>query len=89
MENFKAIWSSINNQSGIIYIYHTLFGGKKYKCESIQTICNQNIIGIVLKGNTICIPIKDIIEFKHTDNELLVKSDRQQIKIILKKKEKF
>lgn len=85
MENFKTIWESINNKSGIIHIYHKLFGGKKYIYESIHTICNQHIIGVVIKGSTICIPIEDVVDCEHNGNELLVKSDRQQIKIFLKK----
>lgn len=84
MENFKAILSSINNQSGIIHIYHKLFGGKRYKCEKIHTICDEHNIGIMINGNDLYIPIEEVIGFEHTNNEFVIKSDRQQIKIILK-----
>lgn len=88
MENFKAIWSSINNQSGIIHIYHILFGGKRYKCEKIHTICDDHRIGVIINGNELFIPIDEVVAFEHTQNESVIKSDRQQIKIILKKFQK-
>ena len=84
MENFKAIWSSINNHSGIIHIYHKLFGGKRYTCERIQAIYTEHIVGVNINGHVICILIDDVTEFEHTENVFIIKSDRQQIKIILK-----
>lgn len=84
MENFKAILSSINNQSGIIHIYHKLFGGKRYICEEIHTICDEQKVGVVINGNSIYIPVGEIIDFNRTKNMLTIESDRQQIKIILK-----
>lgn len=84
MENFKAILSSINNQSGIIHIYHKLFGGKRYICEEINTICDEQKVGVIINGNSIYIPVSEIIDFNRAKNMLTIESDRQQIKIILK-----
>ena len=84
MENFKAILSSINNQSGIIHVYHKLFGGKRYICEKIHTICDEHKRGVIINGNDLCIPVDEVIEFEYAKNVFIIKSDRQEIKIILK-----
>lgn len=84
MENFKAILSSINNQSGIIHIYHKLFGGKRYHCEKIHIICDEHRMGVIINGHDIFIPTNEVVAFEHTKNKFIIQSDKQQIKIFLK-----
>lgn len=85
MENFKAILSSINNQSGIVHIYHKLFGGKKYICEKIHIICDEYRMGVAIHGCDIYMPINDIKKLQYDKKMFVIKSDKQEIKIILKK----
>ena len=85
MENFKAILSSINNQSGIVHIYHKLFGGQKYICEKIHVICDEHRMGVVIHGHDLYIPRNDIKELQYDKKMFIIKSDKQCIKIILKK----
>jgi hypothetical protein len=83
MQQFIKSFIVADNKPGVVYIYHKLFGGNRYNCDCIHIICDESRLGVNLKGKELYIPITSITEFSCVENEFVVESDRQWIKIII------
>jgi hypothetical protein len=81
MEDFMTNLNLINKKPGIIYIYHKLFGSQTYNTDNVNLICDGARVGIKLNGRDIYIPMNEIHTFSFDKNGLIIKSDRQCIRI--------
>lgn len=85
MEAFIQSLLTINNQSGLIHAYHTLFGGKRYKCDKIIVINDNQRLGIKVKGKELYIPKQGIKIYNHEGNVFSFASEDQMITINVNK----
>ena len=85
METFIQLFNSIKNKSGLIHTYHKLFGGKRYRCEKLQVICDSNRLGVKIQGKDLYIPKADIKIFNNQDNVFSFASENQMITVYVNK----
>lgn len=83
MQQFIKSFIAANDKPGIAYTDHKFFGRAKFECEKLHIICDDSRMGISIKDRDLYIPTVDIREFVHKENEFVIKSDGQQIKIIV------
>lgn len=85
MQQFMRKFTHLNGESGKVLLEHCLFDRQAFYCDALQTIHDDEKIGLVLKGNDIFVYKSQLKIAKIYDNMYVLSDGRLTITIIVKK----
>ena len=85
MQQFMRKFTHLNGESGKVLLEHCLFDRQVFYCDTLQTIHDDEKIGLVLKGNDIFVYKSQLKIAKTYDNMYVLSDGRLTITIIVKK----
>ena len=83
MQEFMRKFIQLNGVSGKVLLEHCLFDKQVFYCDELQTIHDNDRIGLVLKGNDIFMYKSQLKLAKTHDNLYILSDGRLTITIIV------
>ena len=84
MQQFMRKFTQLNGKEGKVILEHHLFDNQRFYCRQLQTINDEQRIGVLLKGHEIFIDKRDIKVAEVNDNEYILSNGNITITIICK-----
>ena len=84
MQEFMRKFTQLNGVSGKVLLEHCLFDKQVFYCDALQTIDDDERIGLVLKGNDIFVYKSQLKMTKTYDNLYILSDGRLTMTIIVK-----
>jgi hypothetical protein len=83
MQEFMRKFVQLNGIEARILLEHCLFDGQRFYCRQLQTINDDERIGVVLKSHEIFMDKQDIKVAEINDDEYILSDGRFTITIIV------
>lgn len=84
MQEFMRKFEQLNGEEVKVILEHSLFDNQRFYCRQLQTINDDNRIGVLLRGNAIFMYKPDVKIAEVCDNVYKISDGRLTITIILK-----
>ena len=85
MQEFMRKFEQLNGKMAKITLNHCLFGKQVIYCDSLQTIHDERIIGLVLKNQSVYVYKQHMKTMEIDDNHCEIADDRLIITINVNK----
>ena len=85
MQEFMRQFTHLNGLCGKVLLEHCLFDKQAFYCDALQTIEDDEKIGLVLKGNDIFVYKSQLKLAKSYDNLCILSDGRLTITVIVNK----
>ena len=84
MQQFMRKFTQLNGVEAKVVIEHCLFDSQRFYCRQLQTINDDNRIGVLLRDHEIFMDKQDIKVAEVNDNTYILSNGRITITIICK-----
>ena len=81
MEEFMRKFTRLNGVEAKVFLEHCLFDNQRFYCRQLQTINDDEKIGIILKGHEIFIDKQDVKVAEVQDDTYIISDGRLTINI--------
>lgn len=85
MQEFMRKFTHLNGESGKVLLEHCLFDKQVFYCDALQTIEDDEKVGLVLKGHDIFVYKQQLQRAKAHDNLYILSDGRLTITVIVNK----
>lgn len=85
MQQFMRKFAQLNGVEAKVIIDHCLFDGQRFYCRQLQTINDEERIGVLLKGNAIFMYKRNVKVAEMNGNIYTISDGRLTITINVKK----
>ena len=85
MEEFLRKFTQLNGVDAKVELKHCLFDNQRFYCRQLQTINDDDMIGVLLRGNAIFMYKPDVKIAEINDNSYILSDGRLTITISVKK----
>lgn len=85
MEEFMRKFTQLNGAEAKVVLEHCLFDNQRFYCRQLQTINDDEMIGVLLRDNAIFMYKPDVKVAEVQDNTYTISDGRLTIKIIVNK----
>jgi hypothetical protein len=85
MQEFMRKFTHLNGESGKVLLEHCLFDKQVFYCDVLQTIEDDDRIGLVLKGHDIFMYKHQLQRAKACDNLYILSDGKLTITVIVNK----
>jgi hypothetical protein len=83
MQQFMRKFTQLNGKEGRVILEHCLFDGQRFYCRQLQTINDDERIGVLLKGHEIFMDKQDVKVVEINDNEYILSDGKLTMTIIV------
>lgn len=85
MQQFTEDFKSINNKYGKIMLEHSLFGKQIWRCEYLEVVEDDEVIGVRIQGHDVYVRKNDIVSCQHHENMFIISDKSLKITVIVNK----
>lgn len=81
MEEFLRKFTQLDGAEVKVVLEHCLFDNQRFYCRELQTIHDDEVVGVLLKGNAIFMYKQDVKVAEVRDNEYIISDGRLTINV--------
>lgn len=83
MQQFLRKFTQLNGVEARVVLEHCLFDNQRFYCRQLQTINDDERIGVLLKGHAIFMDKQDVKVAEINNNKYILSNGRMKITIIV------